>query len=255
MKALFQLTGDELEALANALVAGRVPIPVSHFALRRVVTAATESLVAEVAELIVATSATGTAMTLRLLAQQRKQLSQATPELVWTGPDATTSLRDTAIVASQLFARAKRTVLLAGFVVVNGKSLFRALAQRLDAEPEFSVTMFVNVKHERGAPDDSVLAHARDFKNRQWPGRRLPVVYYDPRALEASPRERAVLHAKCIVVDGECALVTSANFTPHAQRRNIELGVMLESVTFAQQIEAQFRTLVNAKTLHRLPGT
>ncbi|NCX99490.1 MAG: phospholipase, partial [Planctomycetia bacterium] len=36
---------------------------------------------------------------------------------------------------------------------------------------------------------------------------------------------RASLHAKCVIVDRGRALVTSANFTDAAQRKNIEVGV------------------------------
>jgi phosphatidylserine/phosphatidylglycerophosphate/cardiolipin synthase-like enzyme len=35
------------------------------------------------------------------------------------------------------------------------------------------------------------------------------------------------MHAKVIVVDDVAALVTSANFTAAAQRRNIEAGIVL----------------------------
>lgn len=88
-----------------------------------------------------------------------------------------------------------------------------------------------------------------------WPGKRVPIVYYDPRSLEPNSKRRAVLHAKCVVIDGEASLVTSANFTPHAQLKNIELGVKLEDAEVARRIEAQFDELVQKRLLLRLPGT
>lgn len=79
------------------------------------------------------------------------------------------------------------------------------------------------------------------------------MVFYDPRALDPDPRSRAVLHAKCVVVDRVRALVTSANFTPSAQLRNIELGVLLDSPSLARQVAEQFDGLVQAQKLLRLP--
>ncbi len=64
-----------------------------------------------------------------------------------------------------------------------------------------------------------------------------------------------MLHAKCVVVDGASALVTSANFTPNAQLKNIELGVKLEDPEIAVRIETQFEELVQKNILLRLPGT
>ncbi|MBI4703437.1 MAG: hypothetical protein HY744_20175 [Deltaproteobacteria bacterium] len=54
---------------------------------------------------------------------------------------------------------------------------------------------------------------------REWPGRRLPQTFCDPRALFARPGPRAVLHARCVVVDGERALVTSTNVAEAALHR------------------------------------
>lgn len=74
-------------------------------------------------------------------------------------------------------------------------------------------------------------------------------------AISASTPPLNGYHAKCVVVDGTSALVTSANFTPHAQLKNIELGVKLKSRELALRIEAQFEELVGKGTLLRLPGT
>ena len=71
----------------------------------------------------------------------------------------------------------------------------------------------------------------------------LPQVYYDPRSLAARGQVRSALHAKCVVVDGREALVTSANFTAAAQERNIELGLLVDSSAVAGQIEEHFYSL------------
>ena len=154
-------------------------------------------------------------------------------ELVWTGPDpSNVSTRETGVVLRELFGSARFSVLVVGFAIHQGKDVFRVLAERMDANPELSVTMFLNIA--RGYRDTTIASElirrfADDFKNKQWPGSRFPKVYFDPRALSAVEAKRASLHAKCVVVDGQRVFITSANFTEAAQERNLEIGVLVSS--------------------------
>ena len=87
----------------------------------------------------------------------------------------------------------------------------------------------------------------------EWPGTRLPRLYYDPRSLAPAGPVHSALHAKCVVIDGRESLVTSANFTEAAQERNIELGLLVNSPAVAGQIEAHFYSLIRNGHLERLP--
>lgn len=252
MKTLLTLQPHELQLLASAVGEGRLVAPLSEFSVQRILgRKPTPELLVDLATVL----ARGPAAALQLAAEALKQPA-APPELVWTGPDETNQLRSTSTVVDQLLRQARDRITLAGFVIVKGDEVFRALARRMDHEPALKVTLYLNVPAVRGAePDAAVSWFATDFREEVWPGKRLPVVYYDPRSLDPNAKRRAVLHAKCVVVDGAAALVTSANFTPHAQLKNIELGVKLESPELASRIEAQFEELVVKGTLLRLPGT
>lgn len=46
-----------------------------------------------------------------------------------------------------------------------------------------------------------------------------------------------VSHAKFVVIDHELLLITSANFSHNAERRNIEFGILLRDPTLAQSVE------------------
>ena len=94
---------------------------------------------------------------------------------------------------------------------------------------------------------------AENFVENEWPGTRLPRVYYDPRSLKPTPATASALHAKCVVVDGLQALVTSANFTEAAQTRNVELGLLVDDRAVAGRIEEHFRSLIRNGFLERLP--
>src|SRR5262249_34291790 len=157
-------------------------------------------------------------------------------DLVTTGPEAPgIANRDTRVVVRELFAHAESAVLLAGYAVYQGKSVFEALADRMAIRPALRVRLFLDI--QRGPGDtslSSVVVHrfAERFRTTQWPqDRRLPEVYYDPRSLDLSHHERSSMHAKCVIVDGLHVFISSANFTEAAQNRNVEVGILVRSAS------------------------
>jgi phosphatidylserine/phosphatidylglycerophosphate/cardiolipin synthase-like enzyme len=109
----------------------------------------------------------------------------------------------------------------------------------MDADPSLEVRLCLDVARPAGDtshPSEILGRFAHRFRTREWPGQRLPEVLYDPRALELEPARRASLHGKCVVVDERRAFVSSANFTEAGQVRNIEIGVLVELPSIAQQL-------------------
>jgi hypothetical protein len=153
--------------------------------------------------------------------------------------------------------RIVRRVLGAHRVVrAQGNEVFRTLAERLDADPAIEATLCLDIGRRPGdtsIEQDVVARFADRFARREWPGRRLPSLYYDPRSLRPAETRRASLHAKCIVIDGCASLVTSANFTEAAHQRNIELGLLVRSTVVGGQIESHFRAMIDRGTLLRVP--
>ena len=176
-------------------------------------------------------------------------------EVVVSGPDATDGARDTGVVMRQLFGKARERVLAVGFAVRQGKSVFKALADRLDNDESLEVTLCIDARRQHGDTSidrDILRRFANEFVRNEWPGNRLPRVYYDPRSLEPVGRTASSMHAKCVVIDGRQALVTSANFTEAAQERNIELGLLVNSPSIACRIEEHFISLIQQGNLERL---
>ncbi len=179
--------------------------------------------------------------------------------LVWTGPEEVGSeSRDTGVVMREMFQQATRSVLVSGFAVYQGKSVFSPLAARMAQLPGLEVKMFLNIERARGdlRPEEEIVAaFAARFAQEQWPGSRLPSVFHDPRALapQRTGQKRASLHAKCVIVDDLRVLVTSANFTEAAQERNIEVGVDVEDRALALSLRRQFESLVNSGELSPVP--
>lgn len=247
--------------MATALRAGRLTPPLTELALQPYVGRAAAAVAPTLLSLTDDGLATQhLAVFLDLLATQRDGLSPVDRivELVSTGPEAPgTPSRDTRIVVRELFLRAERSVLVAGYAVYQGRDVFQSLAERMEAIPGLRVQMFLDVQRSHGDTSSSteiLRRFAERFRQREWPGTRRPEVYYDPRSLEMDGPKRASLHAKCVVIDGRVAFVSSANFTKAAQVRNIEVGVLVRSAPFARQLEQHFATLADRDDLRRVPA-
>src|SRR5262249_15873107 len=246
------LTTEDLQQLAAALRSGRVLPPINSLLLRRYIPASLADPVAE--ELRQRIDAgfqpAHLADMIAILSQDRhrRPIAAAFIDLVWTGPEVEGIVnRDTAVVVREMFWTARESVLVAGYAVYQGHVVFKTLAERMDQNPQLSVQMFLDIQrplHDQSSPSELVRRFADRFVRHEWPGQRLPRLFYDPRSLETEPARRASLHAKFIVVDQEVAFVSSANFTEAAQTKNIEVGVHVRSATFARRLSEHFEILV-----------
>jgi phosphatidylserine/phosphatidylglycerophosphate/cardiolipin synthase-like enzyme len=164
--------------------------------------------------------------------------------LVISGPDVPgVPMADTGAVMQTLVAEARKTILLVGYAIHNGKRLFEPLAKRMADDPALQVTLCIDIgrgHHDTSLPEDVVRRFADEFRTEQWPWPNLPSVYYDPRALAMPGYERASLHAKCVIVDRRAALITSANFTEAAYFRNIEAGALVRHEGTVERLSDYF---------------
>lgn len=215
-----------LERLAMDVRSGRLTVPLSSISLR------SAGLGGAVEELATVGALPVDALLLlvdSVLAERRQR--QASPELVWTGPDAPGSLaRDTAVVVRQLFLEANETVLVAGFAFDHGERLLAPLHAAMK-DRQVRCRIFAEAKDV-----DSLSKH-------NWPfGPPFPWLY----AFKAPEGQFASLHAKCVVVDHRRVIITSANFTDRGHTRNIEVGVLLDDPSLAASLEAQFEAAIAA---------
>lgn len=183
---------------------------------------------------------------------QATQAEQEDLEVVWTGPEGPTAqTRDTLVTARQLLEAAEQHVLLASYVFYDAEALLEPLAKRMVERPALAVTVVANAfrKGDHGdVSPETALDNLRRGFLKQWPGPRLPTLYYDPRALN-DVHTRAVMHAKCILVDDRAALVTSANLTGAAHNRNIEVGLLTRQREVVSRLRGQFMALAESGQL------
>lgn len=251
MNSVFSRLSDaDLRELVAALKSRRVSAPYSELQLNRILST---KLAADAIGSLQEFASLGfdehqIATTLELLLHDRSDGRKGEPpiDLVTSGPEAPgIANRDTAVVVRELFTHARKSVLVVGYAVYQGASVFEALAQRMAQIPELDVKLFLDIaRPDRESTSDEILVsrYAQRFRDSQWPKDcRLPAVFYDPRSVAED--KRSSLHAKCVVVDAKQVFVSSANFTKAGQERNIEVGLKIESEWLAGRLIRHFQLL------------
>lgn len=200
-------------------------------------------------------SAAASAILDAVLAERSAQ--RRPPEVVWSGPEGASSVaRDTAVVLRELFESATTSVLVAGYRFDHADALLAPLAHAMATRGVRS-TFFIDIEQvgHGVAADARLREEAARFFRETWAfdGPR-PRVWIDRRSLMPGPPYSS-LHAKCVVVDGQHALVSSANFTQRGQLRNIEVGALIDDPNFAEFLSAQWMGLIEAGLVRELSGS
>jgi hypothetical protein len=187
---------------------------------------------------------------------ERAAAQGATVSLVWTGPEGKSGwAQPTGAVVRELFGRAQRSVLVAGYSFDHGAEILEPLHAAMRARGVV-VSLFLHLERAPRRTED-LAAWARGqiatFLARNWPfGPPLPELFYDPRTVVPTSLES--LHAKCIVVDERVSLLGSANFTDRGQTRNVEVGAVIEDEGFARALASQWRSAVAAGVFVGMAG-
>lgn len=167
-------------------------------------------------------------------------------EILWTGPAAPgVPVRRTDQALYELIEGAETDILLVSFAAYR--------IQRLRGAIERAVRRGVRVRvvlesaSEAGGkarfdPVSALADAAAEVEVYRWPMDRRPT---DSRGNKGS------LHAKCAVVDGRSAMVSSANLTEHALELNMELGILVTGGGTPERIVELFNRLIDSGVLER----
>lgn len=255
---LHRLPLSALRGLVSSLETGLLSAGITHVGIAQAAGTDAEA-VAETLRSLAAAGMTPRqmAVVVRGIAEAHENVPKPSSlfDLVLSGPDLPgVPMADTAAVVHTMISQAAREVVLVGYAVYNGRKLFEPLARRMAEVPALKVRFCLDIarQHNDATPAADIVARfARDFRTRHWPWDRLPELYYDPRSLQTGDA-RASLHAKCVIVDGERALITSANFTDAAQRKNIEAGVAISHRPTVARLADYFAGLCSGGQLTRV---
>jgi phosphatidylserine/phosphatidylglycerophosphate/cardiolipin synthase-like enzyme len=246
-----------LEQILRLLERGRVECPISASDL---IDAGFHGRAADVVDALAGVDRPGAEAALRIAIAERVYRPPPRLELVWTGPETRASVaRSTALVVERLFNEAVRTVIIGGYRF-DAKEILEPLCRAM-SERGVAVMIFVDIEGATPNPSEAdafATAFIDNWLRDVWPvGTKKPDIYYDPRTAirgDVPGHDWATLHAKCVVVDDERSLITSANFTDRGHTRNIEAGVLITDTAFSEHLAGQWRQLVSAGLVRRYTG-
>lgn len=248
---ILSLSIAELEALHASVRNQRVTPPVTSTDLAML---GIDDAEGELAALFSGMHAPTLLSVLDALIAERRRAAGPGIDVVWTGPDVRAGeTLSTATTLTQMFDRAERAVLLAGYSFERGTAVLEPLCRAMTARG-----VDVDVVLDLGSSDDfddggAYVEEGVGKFIKAWNGTTLPRIFYDPRQLV--PKAYVSMHAKCVVVDTAECLITSANFTDRAHSRNIELGLHVTDRLVAQRIEGHWRRLIGDGHLERYRAT
>lgn len=177
-------------------------------------------------------------------------------DLVLSGPDlAGIPTSDTAAVVRTLIEEATTEIILVSYAIHNGKMLFENLAAKMEKLESLQVIFYLDISrklNDNSLSSEIICRFVKEFKEKNWPWPKLPNLFYDPRSLSEDQQQRSSLHAKCIIIDRKVAMVSSANFTEAAQKRNIEAGVVVRYEPFVERLANYFEGLQRAGHFSKL---
>jgi hypothetical protein len=159
MDALYPLTDADLVTLASALRSGRMHAPFSIVSVQRYCAAIHADNIAICLQRL--NDDGMQSHHLALLAEAITNARAAGPrqaeivDLVWTGPETLgVTNRDTGVVVRDLFGSTEAEVLVVGFAVYQGRSVFKRLADRMEERPDLLARLFLDVQRH---PTDTSL--------------------------------------------------------------------------------------------------
>jgi cardiolipin synthase A/B len=168
-------------------------------------------------------------------------------DLVWTGPSTEmVAVRHTEQVLCEVIESAKSRLFLVSFVAYHVNSIIRALLGAVDRQVSVEVLLESSSEHGGKVSFDSVSAMKESVPS-------ASVYIWDADAKKTEPgHPTGVVHAKCVVADGNLAFITSANLSTAAMERNIELGVLFRGGHLPNELHRHLEALVSTGVIKRV---
>jgi phosphatidylserine/phosphatidylglycerophosphate/cardiolipin synthase-like enzyme len=237
MKGLRVATTAELRTLRAAIAGDEIGTPLTPARLTAF------GGLGSVVACVDALAGLDAAMLLRVLDAilEERDVLPIPPRLVWSGPDVPGARAiGTSEALREIFGRATRSVLLAGYAFDHGKTLLEPLHTARMRGASVEIYLHVDEAPKGEEPVPFAKREVMKFLTNQWPWPERPEIYYDPRTASGNDGKHASMHAKCVVVDERWSLVGSANFTDRGHTRNVEVGALVDDAIFAREVLRQF---------------
>lgn len=180
------------------------------------------------------------ASALHLLSVNRKKNKDRKKiELVWTGPTSRIPVRQTRQVLSQLISGAQKELLIVSFVVFKIPDILELLKAAL--KRGVTITCVFESPEESGGKIS--FQGFSDFNDEIL--KQIKILIWNKEMRPISPEGKiGTLHAKVAIADQKVSFISSANLTVNAMTLNMELGLLLNDKSIAQEIIEHFEQLI-----------
>ncbi len=159
-------------------------------------------------------------------------------ELVITAPNSfKVKARKTKVVVEEMISSAKKSITLTGYSISDYFAEMLDVIIRKSTQGVY-VTLYINDIEKQKEQIDRVIFYAGKF---------IKIYNYNKQ----NDDNMAALHAKLIVIDGKETLISSANLSYHGMQGNIEMGILIESVKKAKEVEELLKSLRMLKVFEK----
>ena len=170
---------------------------------------------------------------------------QTRAEICWSGPvSSLQGFRTTAEAFRELISRATKTILIVSYAV----SEVEFLRESLDAALNRGVQVRLVLEDFNVFTQESWRSKFHAFGEKTLQRSEIYVWPISERRLNEG-RVYGSMHVKCLVVDGEAILMTSANWSGAAMQDNMELGLVVTDAEMAKSVSSHFEDLIKSNIL------
>jgi phosphatidylserine/phosphatidylglycerophosphate/cardiolipin synthase-like enzyme len=167
-------------------------------------------------------------------------------EIVWTGPSTgNIPVRHTEQVLCEVINTATRELFIVSFVAYEIDSVTKALRDAIGRNVKINLLLELSTEHGGKVKQDSIKMMDKLFPSAN-------IYSWSTKAKTDSMQQIGAIHAKCAIADDKLALITSANLTPAAMERNIELGVLIRGGTLPLELHKHFGSMILSELFEKI---
>jgi phosphatidylserine/phosphatidylglycerophosphate/cardiolipin synthase-like enzyme len=169
--------------------------------------------------------------------------SSGSVELVWTGPKTgLIPTRHTEQVILEVIEAAVSDLFVVSYVFYKAGLIVAALEAAIDRGVVVRILLESSTEQGGAVRGDAVRAMREAVP-------RATILVWEPATRNIRDGLSACVHAKCAVADRRLAFITSANLTPAALERNMELGLLIRGGSVPERLRAHLDALVATKVI------
>jgi cardiolipin synthase A/B len=170
--------------------------------------------------------------------------SKGSIEMVWSGPPTgLVPIRHSEQVLCEVIDAATQNLFIVSYVVYEVEAISRALTNAARRNVKIDVLLERSIEDGGKVTVNSIKKIQKTIPSANvyiWDGK---------KGVDIPGSYSGSVHAKCAVADNSIAFITSANLSPAAMERNMELGVLIKGGHLPDELHQHLSALVTTKKI------